>query len=117
MKSLNPESCQKTGKQHRPTVAHVSRKQLLWSGNEEGQYHANQGSTLHESGCQDHVCADIACCFRLACNTFYCFTTDLTDTKTCADYGQTCTNCCVHNALIYIELRKFIVGLGGIRNF
>jgi hypothetical protein len=64
---------------------------------EEGQYHANQRSTLYEGRCEDHVCADVTCCLWLAGDTFYCFATDLADSETCADNCEACTNCCVHN--------------------
>ena len=74
-----------------------TQRNLLRCGNEERQHHANECCALYESGSQDHVCADVTCCFGLTGDALNRFATDLTDTETCADYCEACTNCCVHN--------------------
>jgi sugar lactone lactonase YvrE len=91
---------QKNGLQNEPTVAHATQNWYFllntWSGNEERQYHSYQRCTLNESGSQDHVTTDIAGSFWLTGDALNCFTTDLANAKTCADYCEACTNCCVH---------------------
>jgi hypothetical protein len=77
------------------------RPDALFLTDEERQNDTNQGGAFYEGGRQDHVRTNVARGFRLAGNGFHCLAADLTDTDTCANYGEAGSDCCVH--IVYID--------------
>jgi hypothetical protein len=57
-------------------------------------YHdGKQGGTFYKRCRQDHVVADIAYCFRLACDGVHCAATDKTNADSGAQGCDSCSNC------------------------
>jgi hypothetical protein len=63
---------------------------------------SQKGNTFYEGRSQDHVGTNFVSSFRLAGNTFYSAFTDLSDTDTGTDGGETCADCAI-TRLCYIQ--------------
>ena len=74
----------------------LSRNSKL-TAHKERKDHGDQTGALDEGGHQDHVGTDITQGFRLTCDAFHRFATDVADADTNTNYCQTGANCCVHN--------------------
>ena len=74
-----------------PTSFHLS--ELLDDG-QKADNHGEECNTFNEGGCNDHGRTDVATSFWLTGHTFHSTLTNLTDTQTCSDSGQTCSDGC-----------------------
>lgn len=59
---------------------------------QQTSYSGQQGNTFYEGGSQDHSTADVVSSFRLAGDAFSSAFTNLTNTDTSANSGQTSTD-------------------------
>jgi len=75
-----------------------SHAALFCNGDKQTHDAGEQSDTFDEGGCQNHVHTDVASCFRLACDGGHGIFTDVTDTDTGADGGETCTHTCTQFA-------------------
>ncbi len=67
----------------------------LFNCNEQTCYGSEKGNAFYECRGQDHVGTNVIRSFRLAGDTFYSAFTDLSDTDTGTDGGETCANCAI----------------------
>jgi hypothetical protein len=74
----------------------------LFNCNEQTCNGSQKGNAFYECRGQDHVGTNVIRSFGLAGDTFYSAFTDLADTDTGTDGGETCTNCAI-TGLRYIQ--------------
>lgn len=74
----------------------------LFNRNEQTGNGSQKGNAFYKCRGQDHVATNVIRSFGLAGNTLYSALSDLADTNTGTDGGETCTNCAI-TGLRYIQ--------------
>lgn len=71
---------------------------VLSNSNQKTNYDCEKGNPFNEGGSQNHVRSDVPTCFGLASDRFQRPFTNVTDTKTRTNSGDTSTNASTHLA-------------------
>lgn len=76
---------------------------FLLKNHKQTNHFCKQSNTFHESGGEDHVCADVVSGAGLAGDSLNSSCSKFTNAETCADGGETCTNSCSCNCFHIIK--------------